>query len=129
MNDAILETSASGKGHFRQWAVRCRPLAWGDHLHPQRRLVHFHHADPVDEPHGFEGPAFFHFAEDQLELVLNHRRKRFVFEGGDGLILLVRPHHTAEIDRRAHARGHRALRDERGFVNGLASDGEKTLHS
>jgi hypothetical protein len=86
------------------------PLAGGeclapvrsDDLDPQRRLVHRHHPDAVDETYGFHGPAFLDLVEQEMELVFGHAKECLVFNGPDGLSLFVAAHDPEKADDRAH---------------------------
>ena len=101
----------------------------GDHFHPQRGFVDFYAADAVDQSDRFNGPASFHLVKQKVELMLGHPLKRFVFDGQDGPAFLLPAHHAQKMNHGAHAVGHFALRQQRGFLNRPGGDQQLAFHS
>src|SRR5712664_2317486 len=91
-----------------------QPLARGEgfapmrrhHLHPQRRLVHFHNPEAMHQPDRFYRPPLSHFIEEQIELVLRHPPKRLIINRRNRRVFLRPTHHPQKINHRPHAHGH-----------------------
>jgi len=113
-----------------------KPLAGGkcfltmrrENFHPNRRLVNLYHANPVDEPHGLDRPAFSQLIEEEIELMLGHALESFVFEAANGGVALNSPDHSRKADRRPASAGSFSLRQKSSLINRLSRYQQVPLH-
>jgi len=76
-----------------------------DDFYPKGGFAYPYDAQAMHKPDGFNRPAFAHFIEKHMELMLGHPLEAFVLKGGNGCFSLGIADEPEEADGGSHSAG------------------------